>query len=449
MPTIQNFGANQVWRPQAVFLPRSETELIGVLHTHRGRRFRAIGRLHSWSQAPVGDDVVVDLRNLNDITIHPHPEKPAVEVGAGCQIKRLVDDLNRRGYTLPSLGLIDEQSVAGATATGTHGSGKNSLAHYIEAARVARYDPQTGAPVIHTVGEGQELQAIRCSLGCLGVITRLRLQIRRQYHVEEHFCSYANLSEVLAQEEGYPLQQFFLLPWRWDYFAQHRREVDQPISRLAALYRCYWCGGMDVGLHVIIQLLVRARSPSLTKTFFRHVLTRLVPRPWRVVDRSHRQLTMQHELFRHIEIELFVKRSLLADAIACLREIMERFSTSGRYTHHYPICIRKVLPDATLLSMSNGWDEPAYALSVISYVKPDERDGFFALAQELAETLAQRFDARPHWGKYCPLAPGELRRLYPRWGEFAAIRNAADPENAFCNDWFQSIFRYRETNAGT
>jgi FAD/FMN-containing dehydrogenase len=437
---IQNFGANQVWRPHAFFAPRSEDELLAVLRVHRGHRIRTIGRLHSWSQAAVGEDVLIDLRHLNRVTIHAGSDRPWVEVGAGCQIKRLLSRLDRQGYTLPAVGLIDEQSVAGATATGTHGSGKNSLAHYIEAARVARYDPATGEPCITTISEENELRALRCSLGCLGVITSLRLPIRKQYHVEEHFCSYPTLDDVLAQEDRYPIQQFFLLPWRWDYFAQHRREVAQPVSRLAALYRLYWCVGMDVGLHLIIWTLVRALPSSFTKAFFRRVVTKLVPRPWRVIDQSQRQLTMQHELFRHIEIEFFVKRSLMADAIRALREIMERHSETGGYTHHYPICIRKVLTDATLISMSSGWDEPAYALSVISYAKPDQRQGFFALAQELAETLATRFNARPHWGKYCPLSSSELRRLYPAWAEFAAIRESADPAHVFSNDWLQSVF---------
>lgn len=441
IPIVQNFGANQRWRPRAWFAPTSETEILDILRAHRGQRIRAIGRLHSWSEVIVGNDVLLDLRHLKSVAIHRDIEKPWVEVGAGCQMKRLLAHLDRRGYTLPSVGLITEQAVAGATATGTHGSGRNSLSHGIQAARIAGYDPRTGEPIVRTIRDGKELQAIRCSLGALGIITSVHLRIRKQYHVEEHFCGYATLAEVLAQEADYPIQQFFLLPWRWDYFAQHRREVDQPISRLVSLYRLYWALGMDVGLHVIVKLLAGVLPNACTKFFFRRLLTGLVPRPWRVVDRSHRQLTMEHELFRHIEIELFVKRSVLGDAIASVREMLERFSDRGIYTHHYPICIRKVLPDDTLLSMSSGWDEPAYALSFISYARPDHRDGFFAMAEELAATLSQRFGARPHWGKYCPLPATELQRLYPAMSDFKAIANSVDPAGIFRNEWVQSLFR--------
>jgi FAD/FMN-containing dehydrogenase len=337
------------------------------------------------------------------------------------------------------VGLIDEQTVAGATATGTHGSGKHSLAHYIQAVRVACFDPRTHGPVIRTIDDGPELMAARCSLGCLGIITSLRLPIRKQYHVEEHFQAYDSVEAVLAAEESYPIQQCYLLPWRWDYLVQHRREVEQPVTRSASLYRLYWSLGMDVGLHLLVRLLARRLSPGYTKFFYRNAVTRLVPIGWHVVDHSHRQLTMQHELFRHIETELFVKRSCLKDATVCVRDILQRFSVAGRYTHHYPICIRKVLPDATLISMSAGCDEPVYALSFISYAEPHRREGFLAAAHELTTTLAKRFDARPHWGKHCPMRPEEFRRLYPGLRDFTAIAEAADPSHVFCNEWLKSI----------
>jgi FAD/FMN-containing dehydrogenase len=193
--TITNFGANRVWHPQLLVAPQSEAEVLRLLRTYWGHRFRAIGRLHSWSEAIVGDDVLLDLRHLNHISIHTEGDSPYVEVGAGCQIKRLLNYLNRRGYTLPALGLIDEQTVAGATATATHGSGKNSLSHYIQVAHVANYDPQTHEPIIRTIDHGPELQAVRCAVGCMGIITALRLPIRKQYHVEEFFAGYKTLEQ--------------------------------------------------------------------------------------------------------------------------------------------------------------------------------------------------------------------------------------------------------------
>jgi FAD/FMN-containing dehydrogenase len=460
MPIVTNFGRNLTFRPAAVFAPRSEAEVLDILRTHRRRRIRAVGRLHSWSAAPVADDILIDLRHLNAVRIHADGESPWVEVGAGCQVKRLVAELGRRGWTVPTLGLIDEQTVAGAIATGTHGSGRHSLSHYVQAVRLVGYDD--GGPVIHEISEGPDLRAARCSLGCLGIVTAVRLPIRRQYLIEEHFRRYDRLDQVLEAEGKYPLQQFFLLPWRWDFFAQHRRETADPPSRSTLLYRLFWLAGMDDGLHLIIRALARSLIPRWTRTFYRHVLPRLVPMGWTVADRSDRQLTMQHELFRHIEIEVFVTRSRLEAAVPfviwLLRhlagEVVEPPPTTrdglgperwtslealrGCHVHHYAICVRKVLPDDTLISMAAG-DGATYALSFISYARPDGRDGFFLFARALAESMATLFDARPHWGKVCPLPPTELARLYPGLAEFEMVRRRLDPADAFCGEWMRAV----------
>jgi hypothetical protein len=465
-PAISNFGRNTTFRPTARYAPRSEAEVLDLLRAHRGSPIRAVGRLHSWSDATVCEGVLLDLRYLDSITVHADGPDPWVEVGAGCQIKHVVRELEKTGHTLPSLGLIDEQSVAGATATGTHGSGRHSLSHYVRSVRLAVYDPHTGEPTVCEVTAGAELRAARCSLGCLGIVTAMRLSIRRQYQVEEHFRRYDRLDEVLEQEAAYDLQQFFLIPWRWDYLAQHRREVDRPRSVLAPLYRFYWAVGMDVGLHVLVQLLARWLPSFCTRLAYRQLIPRLVPRGWKVVDRSDRQLTMQHELFRHIEIEVFVRRSLLAEAMAyaawLLRyaagetldpsaAVRERLRSSGHwgavealrghYLHYYPVCVRQVLPDDTLISMSSGGEEPYYALSFISYARPSGRGGFFRFAEVLAGTMAALFDARPHWGKVCPVPAAEVARLYPGLAEFAAIQKQLDPAGVFANAWLRDVLR--------
>jgi hypothetical protein len=278
------------------------------------------------------------------------------------------------------------------------------------------------------------LRAARCSLGCLGIILSVQMPVRPQYFVEEHLREYQTFEEVLAAEEQFPLQQFYLIPWRWTYLAQHRREVPGPRSVLAPLYRAYWFMFIDLGLHLLLLLLVQVlKSPAVIRGFYCWLVLLTVVRGWRVVDRSQDQLIMEHELFRHIEIELFVTRSRLADALQFVRETI--CNTDGTYTHDYAICVRKVLPDDTLISMSSGHTEPSYAISLISYARPSERAGFFQFAECLTHSMGQRFDARPHWGKFCPLTPEEAERLYPRLGEFHEICECYDPRGQFRNDW--------------
>jgi FAD/FMN-containing dehydrogenase len=332
--TVTNFGKNLSFSPKHVFTPKTESEVLSVLEECRGRRIRTIGRLHSWSEAPVTNDVLIDLRHLNQVTVEERDGRVWGTVGAGCQIKRLLSELERQGgNTLPSVGLITEQTIAGVISTGTHGSGKNSLSHYMDEIRVAVYDPVTGEPVIRTISADAKLQAARCSLGSLGVIVLVGFWCRPQYHVEEHFHRYDTLEQVVDAETDYPLQQFYLIPWHWKYFAQHRREVDAKRSRLATLYRWYFYLVIDVAFHLIVSLFARwLPSRRCLKFFFRHIAPRTVVKDWKVVDKSQDMLVMEHELLRHIEIEIFVKRARLSDTIAFVTELLKHFDGDARET---------------------------------------------------------------------------------------------------------------------
>ena len=470
---LSNFGRNRTIRPQVLLQPASEAEVLAALHQYAGRRIRAIGRLHSWSEAATADDVLLDLRNLNSVAVEDCNGQPFATIGAGCQIQRALSELERLGnLTLPSVGLVDQQALAGAMATGTHGSGRNSLSHYAAEIRVACYD-NSGRPCIRVINDGEELKAARCSLGSLGIVVSIGLNVRPQYIVEEHFAKHQTLDSVLAAEAGFPLQQFYLLPWRWDFFGQHRRISEKPRTALAWLYHQYFSATFDYGMHLAIIPLVRwLKRPALTRFFLGRVLPLFVIRNWVVRDRSQAMLLMQHDLFRHIEIELFVTRSRLPGFLALTRELLSYLSgidqappaairnhpelsdvvatlgqARGSYTHHYPICIRRVLPDDTLISMTADRTEDSYAVSFISYEKPDQRAGFDQFARLITRIGLTLFSARPHWGKVCTLDHDEAAALYQSLNAFRNVASQLDPTGRFRNNWVDRVvFGTKELN---
>ena len=249
----QNFGGNISLTPKTAFAPATEQEVLEIMDRHHGRRIRCVGRLHSWSRAVESEDVLLDLRLLNQIQPISDGDRPLVSVGAGCQLKRLLSELERlKQWTLPSLGLITEQTVAGAVSTGTHGSGRNSLSHYVVSVRIAHYDSNTGRATITEISDGDALRAARCSLGCLGVILSVKMLCRPSYNVEEAFHEHEQLAEVLMAEEQYPLQQFFLVPWRWTYMSQYRRETDRRRSGTASLYHWYRYLTIDLAMLMLM-----------------------------------------------------------------------------------------------------------------------------------------------------------------------------------------------------
>ena len=464
---IWNFGKNVCTEPDFVYRPNSNGDVLEILAEHRQQKIRAVGSLHAWSDAAKTTGVVIELAGLDSITVDV--ESSTVTVGGGCKIKHLLKELARHQLTLPSVGLIDEQTAAGATATATHGSGKNSLSHYIDAVEIAHFDDSTDEPKITYIDSGPELQAARCSLGLMGVVLSITFRCCPCYRVEEHTAAHSTLESVLAQEVHCPQQQFYLMPWSWVYFGHHRVSTLRPRSKRARLYRIYCFLVIDVGLHVAVCTMAKMLKPLwATRFFFQRILPLTIIRNWKVVDDSHAMLTMEHELFRHIEIELFVQRSKLQEATEFLVGILKLTAGSedavandpkwqqleqlnapadlqslrGCYVHRYPICFRRIVNDDALISMaaaSDDSEEDWYAISFISYQNPNDRDGFFQFADFIGAAFAQLFGGRCHWGKYNPLKKSDNESLYPRLDDFRQIVNRFDSQGRFGNEWFQRV----------
>jgi FAD/FMN-containing dehydrogenase len=467
---ITNFGGNVRFKPRHLYAPTTEEEVLAILDRHARGKIRVVGSLHAWSPAVECDDALIDLRHFDSVeieskTLTPNLSaegrgEPIATIGGGCRIKRLLHKLHLAGVTLPSIGLITEQTIAGAISTATHGSGRHSLSHYVAGLRVAAYD-EAGKAHIYEWNDGPMLEAARCSVGCMGVILQVRIKCIQRYEVVETIVPCATLEDVLAAENNWPLQQFYLIPHLWSFFAQRRRispGFHRKRNQSANWYRAWWFFNIDVGLHVVIKMLASVlRSPRAIKFFFRHVLPKLILTNRVIVDHAERMLTMRHELFKHLEIEIFVPARHLRAAVAFVEKVIRVFADEvvpkfveldsnladelaqyrGTFTHHYPITFRRVLPDEAMIAMSSGSGEAYYAISFITYVEP--RDDFYELASFLARSMTRLFAARLHWGKHLPLTKTEVESVYPRLEEFHAICRRVDPNGVFRNDFAERV----------
>jgi hypothetical protein len=245
---------------------------------------------------------------------------------------------------------------------------------------------------------------------------------------------------------------------------QKRQKAPAGNRFLADFYRIYWFLAMDLGLHLLVLGILRlaSRRRRATRIFFRNVLPWFVLSRWTATDRSDRQLTMAHDLFQHIEEELYVRRGDLPAALQVLQEVLqiaddalhrlnpsvrstlleagllpELEAIAGTWTHHYPICIRRVAPDDTLISVTAGGFDDWYSISLISYAKP--REEFLAVATFLARALGILFCARPHWGKWFPWQEPDAIPPYPGLPGFRRIVARHDPRGVFRNPFVDRV----------
>lgn len=468
---IVNFGENIRWRPSAFYRPKSEAELLDILSQHKGEKIRPVASKHSWSPVAATTGVTLDMSAFSSVEVNQgEDDQVFARVGAGCGLQALLDELHRGSdWTLPTLGAVKQQTIAGAVSTGTHGSGSPGLSHFVQAARIARYNPKSGEAEMVTVNGGQELRAVRCGLGCTGVLVELTLSCRPQYLVRESLHHYNDLRELLSDTWDSPLSFFVMLPYT-EHFVLWRRKIVEHrqlsfFEKLKArLYRLHKFIGPDILLHVLVTM-VKNLGFSAHKTFF-EVLPKTLPLERPILDESEAQLTLEHHLFRHVEMEVFVPESELSTALRLLHQATSVFAGEldaltpdmrellvadgslddlivkrESYLHHYPIVCRKVLGEDTMLSMASG-DDTWFSISLFSYSR--DLESYEQYCYWVASVFNRIFGARVHWGKHNPLEFKALGPLYPDIEHFKGLCLEHDRQGVFRNEYVDRVLGFEE-----
>ena len=464
---ITNYGGNQGWY-SSYYTPASEAELLDIVARHSGVTIRAIGSGHSWSDTAANSDIALDMSAFNSVTTVKLNGNDLVRVGAGCRLQDLLDRLHAAtDRTLPTLGAIKKQTVSGAISTGTHGSGKQSLSHFVAALRAVVFDPATGRPVIREFTEGPELLAARCGLGCVGIILSVDFHTVPKYLVAETVRFYPGVEQIMAAFAEHPLSNFVISPYGWNHSVFERKPVESKRQSLASaikarFFRLYSLILLDVVFHIGINAS-RMIGPWAIKAYLKlapHTLIKNCER----VDDAEQILTSHHYLFRHEEMEIFVHESQLATAIRFLRASIETFAEvdsafpgeflpalaaagleqeltakRGSYTHHYPLFCRRILPEDTLISMTASAPEPMYSISIFTYDRPGRRDAYYAFCSFLAHALRHLVGAKLHWGKHFPFEYADIAPLYPQLEEFRAVCIAHDPNGVLRNGYTKRV----------
>lgn len=460
---IANFGGNQRWYARC-YAPASEAEVLDILTRNVGVTIRVAGSGHSWSDIAANADIALDLSALNSVTPIKTNGLDLVRVGAGCRLQELLDRLHAAtDRTLPTLGAIKKQTISGAISTGTHGSGRQSLSHFVASLRAVVFDPQTSHPVVREFTEGPELLAARCGLGCVGIILSVDLHTVPKYMVAETIRTYGSIEDIVAAFAEKPLSNFLLSPYGWVFTMFERKPIEREAPTLGSTLRAWFFRlfsfiVVDIFFHLFV-IGSRIAGPRAIKAFHK-IVPHTLPKGHVRIDDSEQILTSHHYLFRHEEMEIFVSEAELPRAMRFLRASIELFADidtvfpeefqavlkdtgseaaiaakRGSYVHHYPLFCRRVLPEETLISMTASANGPMYSISVFTYDRPGHRDAYYAFCSFLAHSLLKLVNAKLHWGKHFPLEYADIAPLYPRLEEFRALCAAHDRNGVLRNGY--------------
>jgi L-gulonolactone oxidase len=422
-----NWAGNQACAPLAIRKPTTEAELVRIVvdAAERGQRVKCVGAGHSFTPIACTDGVMVDLRGYRRV-LHHEPETHRITVEAGISLRELSDELDARGLALDNMGDIAYQSIAGATATATHGTGWHfgNLSSRIVGMRLIAGD---GSIVDCTEHENADLlAAARVGLGALGIVSTITFEAVpafRLHAIEEPLP----LDEVLGDFDGFMSSadhvEFYWVPHtRWTLTKRNRR-TDEPAVPRPRVKRLV----DDVLLpNVAFGALCRVgrRAPNLIPR-----MAKILPSTGRVeyTDRSDRVFTSPR-MVRFYEMEYSIDRDAIPEALGRVRRLVDE---SGIQLS-FPVEVRVVAPDDIPLSTASG--RPSGYIAVHVY-KGTPYDAYF----QGVEQIMGGYGGRPHWGKMHFLRAEALAGRYPRWDEFQAARRTLDPEGRFSNPYLDRV----------
>ena len=202
MPTEQrtwtNWSGGVTAHPQRLVAPTSEETLVETVRgaARDGLGLRVAGAGHSFTPLCATDGVLVSLDDFQGVIAADAGTGSATAWG-GTRISALGAPLLEAGLALANQGDIDTQALAGAIATGTHGTGATlgSLSTQVVGLRLvlADGDMLDCAPD----QEPTVFDAARLALGTLGVVARVTLRVLPAYRLHERTWV-ASVEETLA-----------------------------------------------------------------------------------------------------------------------------------------------------------------------------------------------------------------------------------------------------------
>ena len=414
MAAWENWSRTQRCEPAAVERPGSREELAAVLGRAAGP-VRVAGAGHSFTGGVLTPGTLVSLARMQRVL---DADGPLVRVEAGISLHRLGRELHLRGLALPNLGDIDAQSLAGALATGTHGTGARlpNLSAQVEAMELVLGDGSQRA-----LTGGDLLRAARVGLGALGVVVAVTLRCVPAFRLRG-VDQPEPLEDVLASldERAGAADHFEFWTFPHSPLALTRTNTRTEAERDAPGRSREWLEDVLMDNHVFGLLNRTGRRFPRAIPYLNRAASRAASRRERV-DWSFR-IFASPRLVRFIEMEYAIPREHAAAAVRGAREILARHPVS------FPIELRFAAADDALLSPAHGRDSAYVAVHVFEGL-PWE-----APFREV-EALMGGFGGRPHWGKWSFLGAEDLAPRYPAWDAFQAARAELDPEGRFENEW--------------
>jgi len=417
-----NWSGGQTCQPAGRYDIGSEAELTSLLRNTLGP-IRPVGSGHSFSPLVPTDGHLVVIDQLNGI-LDSDSTNNQVTLGAGSRLGDLGVQLDGIGQGMINLPDIDRQTVAGAIATGTHGTGVTlqALSSFITSLRLVT---PNGSVMDIDSSDEDLLHAARVNVGALGIVTQVTMQNREAYKLKKREWAaptediLANFDELAASHRHF---EIFPLVYSDYSLVLAIDETDEPIGEIELELEPSDDASIaeSLGMSENPTPAVRRRQSNAAASRIQATES---------VDVSHKILSNVRNT-RFNEMEYSVPAEVGAE---CLREILKTIYDQA-IDVNFVLEYRYVGADDDWLSMSYG-DHPHATISIHRAASEDYRPYF-----NVIEPIFWKYGGRPHWGKVHSLTHLELTELYPRFKDFMELRRELDPQGRMLNPHLRALF---------
>ncbi|WP_026619569.1 FAD/FMN-containing dehydrogenase [Ensifer sp. WSM1721] len=386
--------------------PESEATLAEMVReaTSAGLNVRCAGSGHSFTPVALTSGLMLTLSSMQGV-VQIDEARKRVSVKAGTTINQLGKVLKSNGLSLINQGDIDSQALAGALTTGTHGTGAalGNMASQIVGMRLVQPD---GSILVVDETTPDLLEAARVSVGMLGVISEITLQVMDSY----------NLYEKL---------------WRCDF-----DECMEQHDELAAKHRhfgFFWCPLPESRHCYCLPDTSSVSTTEKTADVCEMKVIDITDRP--PMEGNFERIAYSSEIYpieyvpNFHELEYAVPVAHGKDAVRAVRKLM---------LEKHPTCIYPI--EYRFTAGDSGWISPFYKQDSITLSVSGEPGTDYWEYLKDVDTILRQYGSRPHWGKLHFLGAEDMAALYPRSGDFRALRAKVDPEGRFLNDHLRQLF---------
>jgi L-gulono-1,4-lactone dehydrogenase len=424
----RNWGRSERVAPEYTAVASSVDDVIETVSAARtrGLTVKAVGAGHSFTAIAATDGVQLDISRIDGVLA---VDGNLVTFAAGTNLFQLPALLAPYGLALANMGDIDQQTLAGATSTGTHGTGATfgGLATQIRAVTLVTAD---GSILRVSDTENAELlPAARLALGSLGIIVDVTIECVPAFMlnaVEKPEPLGDVLDNFEARSTSVDHFEFYWFPHTTTALTKTntRLPMDAEIRRQGAVAAWVDDELLANGVYAVtcgIGTVLPGSIPSINRLAEKLVAERDVTAPSYEVFVSPRRV-------RFRETEYAIPREHMPAAIRAIGALVEK----NNWKISFPIEVRVAASDDLWLSTASG-RESGY-IAVHRYYREDPTEYFAGV-----EAIMREFGGRPHWGKMHTQDAESLATVYPRFDDFRRVRDTLDPERVFANAYLTRV----------